>query len=49
MFDQFQNGCNVTGEKVGTAWNAGIFTASGEKNKSEEKRQELFVSGRNLI
>ena len=29
--------------------NAGIFTANGEKNKSEEKRQELYAFGRNLI
>ena len=28
--------------------NAGIFTANGEKNKSEEKRQELYAFGKNL-
>ena len=27
---------------------AGIFTANGEKNKSEEKRQELYAFGKNL-
>lgn len=26
--------------------NAGIFTANGEKNKSEEKRQELYAFGK---
>ena len=29
--------------------NTGILTANGEKNKSEEKRQELYAFGRNLI
>ena len=28
--------------------NAGIFTANGEKNKSEEKRQELYAFGKAL-
>ena len=28
--------------------NTGIFTANGEKNKSEEKRKELYRFGRNL-
>jgi putative NADPH-quinone reductase len=28
--------------------NAGIFTANGDKNKSEEKRQELYTFGKNL-
>ena len=28
--------------------NAGIFTANGEKNKSKEKRQELYAFGKNL-
>ena len=28
--------------------NAGIFTANGEKNKSEEKREELYRFGRSL-
>jgi hypothetical protein len=28
--------------------NAGIFTANGGRNKSEEKRQELYESGKNL-
>lgn len=28
--------------------NAGIFTANGEQNKSEEKRQELYRFGRSL-
>ena len=30
MFDQFQNGYYVTGEKVGTAWNAGVKLMKGE-------------------
>lgn len=28
--------------------NAGIFTANGKQNKSEEKRKELYRFGRNL-
>lgn len=28
--------------------NAGIFTANGEENKSEKKRQELYAFGKNL-
>jgi len=28
--------------------NAGIFTANGEQNKSEEKRRELYDFGRHL-
>ena len=31
-----------------TRMDAGIFTANGEKNKSEEKRQELYAFGKNL-
>ena len=29
--------------------NAGIFTANGEKNKFQEKQQEPYTFGRNLI
>ena len=28
--------------------NAGIFTANGKQNKSEEKRQELYRFGKSL-
>ena len=31
MFDQFQNGYYVTGEKVGMAWNAGAGLMKGSE------------------
>ena len=43
MVAAFEKGAKEAGHDV-----AGIFTTNGEKNKSEEKRQELYTFGKNL-